>query len=134
MTTIYQSMVEFLVSEYDAAITQHNKSVASGLDAEVIDLTHHVTILSDFRTFCEEYLNKYRPSQLTHGDGNYIIQLDNSKQFLVGPELKINTGGMQPTHAIPVTGKETRRESARTEPPAGLQDLTLPQPAKRHDR
>lgn len=132
--TMYKSLVEFLVEEYDAAITQRNKdAVAAGEDAPMIDLTKHIEALADFRKFCKEYLNANRPSQLQHADANYLVQLVNQKQFLVAPELKVPGGAMQPANAVPVTGTETSR-NIESPVQSSSQNLTLPQPTQSHDR
>lgn len=136
--TMYKSLVEFLIEEYDAAITQRNKEAIKnvakeGETAPMIDLTKHIGALADFRKFCEDYLNANRPSQLQHADANYLVQLANQKQFLISPELKVPGGAMQPANAVPVTGTETSRD-VESPVQSSSQDLTLPQPTQSHDR
>ncbi len=138
-------MEQGTINVIDFLLTEYAKSTAllSGRKFEdVVNELKNSGPLMAFRQFAVQYLDKNRPSAITHAEMNFVIQLMNMQRFSIAPDRRIVPGTMQSSGAIPITGRETAREMAMNAtgmkgdmtPMGGPVDLSASMPAFSYDQ
>lgn len=98
-----------------------------------------------FARFADGFMTQVRPASVGYQGDNFEIQLTNADRVLLAPLVAgaaPNTGEMQPSSYIPVTGKRTddvmhgRTQPESTQPQviSGQQDMTVDQGMKHYDK
>ena len=132
------NVLDFLLTEYAS-----QTALLSGrsFDDVVKELKESGPLMA-FRQFALQYLDKNRPSAITHAEMNFIIQLMNQKRFSIATQRNVQPGTMQSSGAIPITGRETAMEMMRNasgmrgemSPMGGPVDASASQPAFNYDQ
>ena len=98
--------------------------------------------IKDFLEFSKDYLTKHPPAALATNTGhsNYSVQLYDSAEVTIAPPAeRANTGDMQPSDSLPITGVSRLTEDqakglVRKDVVLPNQDLTQRESSKRIDR
>lgn len=154
----YPWLLDALLTEYQLAMQKRNEQLKEQGASHVIDVSGEISKARSFVEFARSYLDKHRPQQLMHVDRNYGVQLTNQITFLVSPSTGPVEGAMQPSHSVPISGRDTMRDLVRREMGEGMpisnpfegksipegardltqeedaQDLTIPQPMQKFDK